>query len=131
MWCLNKINIWVQFLGKSSSSWWNSLNDKVPPTFFVHLDRSVCRDSHQPSVSRLTKKKKKQHKMKVILCRSLASESPLFMAHIQRKREHTDRETHTHFLLFTRRTAPAVFHLNEFLSSFLPSPLAAALWWKT
>lgn len=56
--------------------------------------------------------------------------------HITLPNTHThsekERETHTqHFLLLTRNTVAAVFHLNEFLNLFVPSPLAAASWWKT
>lgn len=51
--------------------------------------------------------------------------------HTHRERER-ERETHTqHFLLLTRNTVEAVFHLNEFLNLFVPSPLAAASWWKS
>lgn len=48
-------------------------------------------------------------------------------------RTHTKKETETHmlhFLFHTRNTVAAVFHLNEFLNLFVPSPLAAASWWK-
>lgn len=35
----------------------------------------------------------------------------------------TERETHTQHFLLTRNTVVAVFHLNEFLNLFVPSPL--------